>query len=191
MGLKALAERVLALLPAPIARPALLVASRLNGAWRSIVPNREVACFVAVGNSRQEILLVRHTYRDPELWTLPGGAMHPGEDPLRAAMREVREELSCELSDLELKGFFHWEVPPRTIDGYVVTALTDDIPTPDQREISEAGFFALDALPEPLFDFAQEQIDELLLRTSFTVAVPPFIRSDFVKRHGRRYARLR
>jgi 8-oxo-dGTP pyrophosphatase MutT (NUDIX family) len=38
------------------------------------------------------ILLVKPSYRD-DTWEIPGGGLEAGEDPLRAVVREVKEEL--------------------------------------------------------------------------------------------------
>lgn len=38
------------------------------------------------------ILMVRHQTPDRVYWTLPGGAVEPGEAPADAAVREMREE---------------------------------------------------------------------------------------------------
>jgi 8-oxo-dGTP diphosphatase len=41
----------------------------------------------------KEILLVKHRWRDGTTsWILPGGALHPGEKPEEAALRELYEE---------------------------------------------------------------------------------------------------
>ena len=38
------------------------------------------------------ILMVRHIHDGRDYWTLPGGAVEPGETPLMAAQRELFEE---------------------------------------------------------------------------------------------------
>lgn len=60
---------------------------------RIIVRHQGSAVMMAL-DSRQRILLVRQ-YRlaaDRELWELPAGRLDPGETPLQAAKRELREE---------------------------------------------------------------------------------------------------
>jgi ADP-ribose pyrophosphatase len=60
---------------------------------RAIVRHAGSAVMMAV-DARRRILLVRQ-YRLParaELWELPAGRLDPGEKPLEAAKRELREE---------------------------------------------------------------------------------------------------
>ena len=51
-------------------------------------------------------------------FALPGGRIDPGEDPLRAALREVEEELGFRLGDDALVGWLD-DYPTRS--GYVIT----------------------------------------------------------------------
>lgn len=49
---------------------------------------RSVACVIMCG---PEVLLVRHTYRDEQEWTLPGGLRRQDEKAHSAARREMEE----------------------------------------------------------------------------------------------------
>ena len=60
-----------------------------------------VACLVRDDNG--SLLLVRHVDGH---WTLPGGAVDPGESPAEAARRETREEASVDVDLLRLAGVF-------------------------------------------------------------------------------------
>ena len=60
-----------------------------------------VACLVRDDAGR--VLLVRHV---EGWWTLPGGAIDPGERPAEAARREVREEASVYVEILGIAGVF-------------------------------------------------------------------------------------
>src|SRR5947209_597734 len=48
--------------------------------------------------SRENVLLVRHTYGRPE-WEIPGGKIKPREQPMAAAAREMQEELGLAIDD--------------------------------------------------------------------------------------------
>lgn len=101
------------------------------------------------------LLIRRRGAHGAGTWAVPGGHLDFGENPAACAIREVREEVGLTVTD------------PRCI------ALTNDIFAAEGRhyitlwmrvecadagpiipavdEVSEWGWFALDALPTPLF----------------------------------------
>ena len=96
------------------------------------------------------VCLVRHTYVGG--WHLPGGGIDPGESAPAAMAREFREEAEIVVApetSLRLHGFFLNPGAMRRdhIAVYVVPAFTVTGPKQPDREIAEAGFFPLDALP--------------------------------------------
>ena len=78
-------------------------------------------------------------------WEFPGGKVEPGESLEQAAVREVREELGCEI---EVTGHLAGEVPVR--DGYTLRvalgALTDGEPTPAEDEHDAVRWLGPDEL---------------------------------------------
>ena len=52
---------------------------------------------VGVAVRRAGRVLAAHRARDPRGWELPGGKVEAGETPAQAAVRELREELGCEV----------------------------------------------------------------------------------------------
>lgn len=86
---------------------------------RAIIRHPGSAVMMAV-DERQRILLVRQ-FRLPaeqELWELPAGRLDPGETPLEAARRELREETGYRAKQwTELVSF--WASP-----GYVQEKMT-------------------------------------------------------------------
>jgi 8-oxo-dGTP diphosphatase len=55
-----------------------------------VAPARDRACaFVRRGD---DVLMVRHRHDGRDYWTLPGGAIEPGENTAEAAVRELAEE---------------------------------------------------------------------------------------------------
>ena len=114
----------------------------------TVVPRRGRGVKCVLRNSGR-VLLVRHTYGQRRTWYIPGGGVRRRESRLRAAEREMREELGVE--DL------HWRELTTTdmrIDRLSVrlTCLYAELPDPaavcpDPIEIAEARWFAPDQLP--------------------------------------------
>lgn len=105
---------------------------------------------------RDEVLLVRHTYGDRQLWELPGGAIKRDEAPLDAARREMREELGLTISDFSELGHFTAHEEHRHDTLYCFGAeLNGAVPAPDRVEIAEARWFPAGAPPDPVGRFAR------------------------------------
>lgn len=80
-------------------------------------------------------------------WELPGGKVEPGEDPARAVVREVAEELGCVI---EVSGMLPGEVPIR--EGYTlrvaVASLVDGEPVPYEDEHDAVRWLGPEELDE-------------------------------------------
>lgn len=108
-----------------------------------------VKCVLTRG---EQVLLVRHTYGRREVWYLPGGGVHRGEPPLRAAAREMEEELG--LRDLELRELATFETRLERI-AVRLTCTHAKLPDTalvriDPVEIAQVGWFARTKLPTPI-----------------------------------------
>ena len=140
---------MLFLVPPPLHRAALRVAHRLRRVWWRLRKPLVTGCRIVAIDAAGQVLLIRQSYGQP-LWLLPAGGMKRGEDPLRAAARELAEETACRLVGAVLA-----EIVTESLAGacnrvHVVIGQAQGVPRPDRREVLEARFFALDALPEPL-----------------------------------------
>jgi len=109
-----------------------------------------VACLVR--DSEGRLLFVRQVGGDS--WSLPAGAIDPGEMPAEAARRETREEASVEVELLGLAGVFgggptfHRFYPNGDEVAWVTIVfdarITAGNPTPDYEEIAEVRWVSLD-----------------------------------------------
>jgi 8-oxo-dGTP pyrophosphatase MutT (NUDIX family) len=96
-----------------------------------------------------QVFLIRHTY--VEGWHLPGGGVEVGETALEAMTREVREEACIAVTaPPALHGIFlnTWVSRRDHVVVYVVRAFDILGPKLADREIAEAGFFPMTALPK-------------------------------------------
>lgn len=179
-------ELVKALLPRPLHRGLLGLAYRVLRTARRMGLRETRGCAMIIYDDAGRILLVRHSYVEPDTWMLPAGKMGGSEDPLHAAAREIREEVKIDGLDLAMVEFEdtqYWGIDFQT---YIVGAYAGVAPTPDNREIIAAEFFHPDALPENASLPTIERIKRWKFRRSQPIIVPAFVRPDYV---ARRFAR--
>ena len=140
------AEKVL---PPKLHRSALQAAHTVRHRWRKWrkVPISGIS--VIVTNQAGEVMLLRHSY-GPKAWGLPGGGMSAGEDPEDCARRELREEVGLAVEKFERLGVLNETLSGSPHTSHVFTVEVSQNPKPDGREILEARFFAVNALPELL-----------------------------------------
>ena len=112
---------------------------------RIIRPLFQVFAAGVIFNQDNKILLVKSTYQRFHPWGLPGGSLNYGESPEEAVKREVWEETGL---IVEIKRFLlvkTWS-PDRVGLYYLCEIAGGEIHPTD--EVSEAGFFSLDNLPD-------------------------------------------
>lgn len=106
------------------------------------------------------VLLVRHD--GVNKWVLPGGGVHTDETYKRAAVRELREEAGIDAHYEGLAALTRVQIRSGDYDTWGVLPLFDAqtdagslaVNDPDD-EISDAGWFRPDGLPEDTRDRAQ------------------------------------
>ncbi len=116
------------------------------------------------GGKRQVLLVRRGIEPFKGHWDLPGGFLHNGEDPVTGLNREIREELDLGLTGARLLTTFVESYPGEDIPEearftlclFYLTELSDaggggaGDRLEARDDITEAGWFYLDALPEDL-----------------------------------------
>lgn len=116
----------------------------------------------AVLTGAGEVFLVRHTYIPG--WQLPGGGVEVGETAREALERELSEEACISITaEPQLHGlYFNRRVSRRDhVALYVVRDFRVDAVKQPDREIAEAGFFPLDALPDGVTPATRRRLDEI------------------------------
>jgi ADP-ribose pyrophosphatase YjhB (NUDIX family) len=123
----------------------------LRGYWFVRRPDvRGVKCVLTDG---ERVLLVRHTYGHRE-WDLPGGAVRRGEQPDRAATREMQEELGVAIEDWTNLGAVRARIDHRRDTMHCFAADIAGRPiTMDPCELSVVQWFSRGQLPADLGRF--------------------------------------
>lgn len=100
-----------------------------------------------------ELLLVRHSYGPTDLWALVAGFVEAGESLEEAVRREVGEEVGLDVDELSYFGSQPWAMsgPGVVLAGFTAVAVDPGAePVVDGRELAQARWFPLDALPAEL-----------------------------------------
>jgi 8-oxo-dGTP pyrophosphatase MutT (NUDIX family) len=101
---------------------------------------------------------------------MPGGGVKRGETLEQAARREAYEEIGAQMGTLTLLGAYT-HFGEHKSDHNVLFQCTDfSLSEKQDREIAEARFFPLDALPEGLMPGHRQRLDE----HRCGVAIPQF-----------------
>lgn len=144
-------------LPPALHRAGLRLAHRIRHRYRKMFRPALAGVSVFASDGAGRLLLVRHSYGSGA-WSLPGGGMKAGEDPLDAARREMAEEIGCALVDTCVLETLAETISGAPHSAYLVAARIASEPRPDGREVVEARFFTPGEWPEPLSPLAKRRI---------------------------------
>jgi len=116
---------------------------------------------VIVVNDEGNILLVRNWY-GRQRWALPGGGRKWHEPPAQAGIRELREELSLDLSaeDLHPLGMIerYDASTPFSADLFVVDVPSSKHIFRHPFELIDHRWVAVDALPKPIHPSVEKSL---------------------------------
>ncbi|MFC0028901.1 NAD(+) diphosphatase [Micromonospora chaiyaphumensis] len=120
----------------------------------------------------EELLLVRHAYGPTGLWALVAGFVEAGESLEAAAHREVAEEVRLTIARPTYVDSQPWAMsgPGTLLAGFTAT-VSDPAAEPvvDPRELTEARWFPVDALPAelpPAYSLSRWLVDAVAARGS-------------------------
>lgn len=138
---------MLRLIPPPLARSGFRLAHALRKQWWRMARPDLLGCRVLAFDAQGAVLLIRHSYGSG-CWMLPGGGVARGEDPVAAAIRELREEAGCLLHAAVAVALVDEELHGARNRVHVIAGHVRDAVRADGREVVEAAFFAADLLPD-------------------------------------------
>ncbi len=114
----------------------------------------KVGCGAAIFRDGRLLLVQRRMAPEAGHWGLPGGKVEWAEAVADAVVREIREEVSIRVSDLQLLCVVdqidhiegeHWVAPT-----YFTSSFVGEPRIAEPSKHSALGWYALDALPHPL-----------------------------------------
>ncbi len=106
-----------------------------------------IGVFAAVFDDHRRILCVKQNYGSFR-WSLPGGALERGEDPISGVVREVYEETGYRVRCGDLVGVYSAPHKDDLVIFFEVEILSKDDDWYSDGEIAAIGFFAIDELPD-------------------------------------------
>ena len=104
-------------------------------------------CVIMLITRGRQCLLAYHVRARREVYTTLAGFIEAGETPEQALMREVREEVGIEVTDLHYAGSQSWPFPGQLMLGFYAEYGGGEIKL-DQTELLAADWFNVDDLPE-------------------------------------------
>jgi 8-oxo-dGTP pyrophosphatase MutT (NUDIX family) len=148
---------MLRLIPAPLHRLGYRAASALRVRWRRVVKPKLRGCRVIAFDEAGRIAFVRLSY-GPANWGLPGGGLGRSEDACDGARREFLEETGRPLVNATVVQVSEESSHGASNQVHVVTGQSTGDLVADGREVLEARWFAVDALPETLSERLRREL---------------------------------
>lgn len=94
-------------------------------------------CIIVLIHKNDEVLLLRHTYRNQDVYTCLAGFMEAGETAEQCVYREVKEEVGLEIKNLRYMGSQGWPYPDQLMLAFYADYKSGELKL-QKDEISEA-----------------------------------------------------
>lgn len=137
---------------APLKDDSRETARRCTGCNAVVYPRISPCIIILISRPRadgkgREMLLARHVQRNQTMYTCIAGFMEAGESVEECAAREVMEETGLEIKNIRYFKSQSWPFPEQLMIGLTADYAGGSIKL-QEDELSEAGWFTPDALPE-------------------------------------------
>lgn len=139
----------------------LRLLQKLRHLWWLIRKPEITGCMALVRDRNDRILLVRNSYQDSDRWYFPSGGIARNETALQAIIREVRDGTSCELGRIDYLGLDIGVLQHAGNPVHLFTGVTEGKPVANGRQLLEARFFDLAALPQDLGWLVADRVELL------------------------------
>lgn len=133
------------------------------------------AVFCLILKDGKVLMELRKNKFDAGNYSLVGGCMEDGEEVKQAAVREIKEEVNLDVkeADLEIISVFHRVTPApdrwQSIEFVLLCKNFSGGETLMESEVcGDLKWFALDALPQNISQYAKQAINNYINKVSFS-----------------------
>lgn len=130
----------------PLRRHESILAKVCEACGFTMFPRISPAVIVLV-ERQGKVLLARASRFAENLYSVLAGFVEPGETLEETVLREVREEVGVEVSDIRYFGSQPWPYPDSLMIGFTASWAAGEIAA-DNDEITDARWFTVDNLPK-------------------------------------------
>jgi NAD+ diphosphatase len=125
-------------------------------------PRLSPAVLVSVTRG-DRILLARSAHFPPAMFSTLAGFVDPGESLEETVVREVREEVGIDITNVRYFGSQPWPFPSSLMVAFTAEYAGGEL-APDPAEIEEAAWYAVDEIPivPPTISLARALIDHFV-----------------------------
>lgn len=120
-------------------------------------PDPKVAVVVLIKKNDQVLLIQRKYNPKKGYWSLPSGFVDAGEDPKQTAIREIREEIELDITEIRLLDVVFSQEHPRGASIIIVyEADVENGPLNAGDDAIQAAYFRLNNLPPLAFSSTKQ-----------------------------------